>query len=83
MKKEFIAADEPKLTPGEIAVSSFQSGDQEAIERCKDTFAAAISQMHYLRRESEDAEVKRMCSVAITEATTAQMWAVRALSYPV
>ena len=36
--------------------------------------------MDALRKTTESAEVKRMCSIAITEAQTAQMWAVKALT---
>lgn len=37
--------------------------------------------MNYLRQLTEDPEVKRMASVAITEAQTAQMWAVKAITW--
>jgi hypothetical protein len=37
--------------------------------------------MNYLRLQSDDPEVKRMASVAITEAQTAQMWAIKAITW--
>jgi len=70
------------LTFGEAAVGlSFNpSGDPEVYE-CKRQFAAVIDQMHRLRESSASPDVKRMASVAITEAQTAQMWAVKAITW--
>ena len=56
------------------------SGD-DAVAKCKQIFADAIDQMHQLRNATESNEVKRMASVAITEAQTAQMWAVKAITW--
>lgn len=70
------------LTFGEAAVGlSFNpSGDPEVYE-CKRQFASAIDQMHRLRESTNNPDVKRMASVAITEAQTAQMWAVKAITW--
>lgn len=69
-------------TFGERAVGgSFIAGDNPAVHGCRATFALAIDQMHWLRSLSDDPEVKRMASVAITQAQTAQMWAVKALAW--
>lgn len=70
------------LSFGERAVGlAFNpSGDPE-VYACKSTFARAIDQMNDLRNSTEDPEIKRMASVAITEAQTAQMWAVKALTW--
>lgn len=40
-----------------------------------------FDQMNDLRTSSSSPEVKRMASVAITEMQTAQMWAVKALTW--
>jgi hypothetical protein len=37
--------------------------------------------MNFLRESTESSEVKRMVSIAITEAQTAQMWAVKAITW--
>lgn len=69
-------------TFGEKAVGlSFNpSGDSE-VEACKREFAAAIDRMNSLRERTTNPEIKRMASVAITEAQTAQMWAVKAITW--
>lgn len=69
-------------TFGEKAVGlSFNPSGDDAVAQCKGEFARAIDRMHTLRATSDDPEVKRMASVAITEAQTAQMWAVKAITW--
>jgi hypothetical protein len=69
-------------TFGEKAVGlSFNPSGESAVDTCKRGFAAVIDQMNELRAASDNAEVKRMASVAITEAQTAQMWAVKAITW--
>lgn len=71
-----------ELTFGEKAVGlTFDPSSNPDVDNCKRIFAAAIDQMHALRENSTDPEVKRMASVAITEAQTAQMWAVKAITW--
>ena len=71
-----------KQTYGEKAVGlSFNPTNDSAVDKCKRTFAEAIDQLNNLRNQTESQEVKRMCSVAITEAQTAQMWALKAITY--
>ena len=71
-----------ELTFGERAVGlTFNPSQDPAVYSCKSAFARVIDQMHDLRAASNDAEVKRMASVAITEAQTAQMWAVKAITW--
>lgn len=73
---------ERPLTFGEKAVGlTFNPSGDEAVAKCKRIFADAIDQMHVLRLNTADPEVGRMCSLAITEAQTAQMWAVKALTW--
>ena len=69
-------------TFGQKAVGlSFNPSGDDAVAQCKQRFADAIDQMNDLRTSSSSPEVKRMASVAITELQTAQMWAVKALTW--
>ncbi len=71
-----------ELTYGQKAVGlKFNPSGDDAVARCKQMFADVIDQMNDLRVSSTDPEVKRMCSVAITEAQAAQMWAVKAITW--
>lgn len=57
---------------------------QDEIRRVKQTkqhFDAAITYLLVLRDSYHDAEVQRMFSVAITNAETASMWAVRGITH--
>ena len=74
--------EQRKLTYGEMAVGlTFNPSNDDAVTACKAGFAILINQMNDLRNATENPEVKRMCSVAITEAQTAQMWAVKAITW--
>ena len=69
-------------TFGQKAVGlSFNPSNDDEVARCKLIFAQAIDQLDSLRRTSENPEVKRLASVAITEAQGAQMWAVKAITW--
>lgn len=70
------------LTFGERAVGlTFNpSGDAEVLA-FKREFASIIDRLDALRTTSSDPDVKRMASVAITEAQTSQMWAVKAVTW--
>jgi len=59
----------------------FNPSGMSEVDRVKLRFAEAIDVMDSLRKSTQDPEVKRLCSVAITEAQTAQMWAVKALTW--
>lgn len=73
---------EKELSYGEKAVGlTFNPSNDPAVQEAKETFAKVIDQMAALREKSDNPEVKRMCSVAITEAQTAQMWAVKAITW--
>lgn len=78
-----IAANPDRpLTFGEKAVGlTFNPSQDPAVYSCKSAFAACIDQMDALRNSTDNADVKRMASIAITEAQTAQMWAVKALTW--
>jgi hypothetical protein len=74
--------DERAQSFGEKAVGlSFNPSGDDAVSQCKSGFAALIDQMNHLRTTSENPEVKRMASVAITFAQSAQMWAVKAITW--
>jgi hypothetical protein len=69
-------------TFGQKAVGlAFNPSNDDAVAKCKQAFADTIDQMNELRNSSESPEVKRMASIAITEAQTAQMWAVKAITW--
>ncbi|MGX2948583.1 Acb2/Tad1 domain-containing protein [Frederiksenia canicola] len=69
-------------TYGQKAVGlSFNPSSNDEITKCKQIFADAIDQLNDLRNATTSPEVKRMCSVAITDAQSAQMWAVKALTW--
>lgn len=70
-----------ELTFGQKAagVSFNPSGDPEVAE-IKQDFAVIIDRLNTLRGPA-DPEVARMLSIAITEAQTAQMWAVKAVTW--
>ena len=47
----------------------------------KTAFANIVDVLNKKRFHTEDAEAKRLLSIAITEAQTAQMWAVKAITW--
>jgi hypothetical protein len=74
--------EQRELTYGEKAVGlTFNPSNDDAVSACKAAFAIVINQVNDLRNTTDNAEVKRMCSIAITEAQTAQMWAVKAITW--
>jgi hypothetical protein len=75
-------AQQRELSYGEKAVGlNFNPGQSHEVHKCKKEFADVIDRMNYLRLQSQDAEVQRMASIAITEAQSAQMWAVKAITW--
>lgn len=76
------AAPDRPMSFGERAVGlQFNPSNQTAVYQCKSKYAALIDQLEARRQSTDDAETKRLCSIAITEAQTAQMWAVKALTW--
>lgn len=74
--------EQREQTFGEKAVGlTFNPSNSNEVDKCKREFAAIIDRMNYLRNLTEDPEVRRMASIAITEAQTAQMWAVKAITW--
>ena len=73
---------ERELTFGEKACGvSFNPGNNTAVADIKNDFAELVDKLHNTRSADNDPEVKRMLSVAITEVQTAQMWAVKAVTW--
>ena len=69
-------------TYGEKACGvSFNPGNNPHVDSIKKSFAAIVDDLNVLRGTTDNAEIKRMLSVAITEAQTAQMWAVKAVTW--
>lgn len=70
------------LTFGEKAVGlAFNPSGDPAVYACKAGFARLIDQMNDLRASATSPEVKRHASIAITEMESAQMRAVKALTW--
>lgn len=71
-----------ELTLGQKAVGlKFNPSGDDAVGQAKQKFAEAIDQLNDLRITTESGEVKRMCCIAITACQTAQMWAVKAITW--
>jgi hypothetical protein len=71
-----------KLTFGQKACGvSFNPGGPAVVNEIKKDFATIVDNLHAIRLVTDNAEVKRMLSIAITEAQTAQMWAVKAVTW--
>lgn len=60
---------------------SFNPGGNEAVASIKNGYAAIVDDLNLRRELATDPEVKRMLSIAITETQTAQMWAVKAVTW--
>ena len=72
---------EKELTYGEKAVGlNFNPSEDWKVRRIKELYAEIIDTMNNLRDSEATPELKRLASVAITEAQTAQMRAVKALT---
>lgn len=68
------------LTFGEKAVGlTFNPGGSTAVDVVKRDYAKIIDQLNNMRTPERN-EKNRLISVAITEAQTAQMWAVKAIT---
>lgn len=71
-----------ELTFGQKAVGiSFNPSQDPSVKLLKELFAAAIDAMDLMRGNTTNPKKKRMLSIAITEAQTAQMWAVKAVTW--
>lgn len=71
-----------ELTFGEKAVGlEFNPSGDSDVWKVKRHIADLIDELHIKRSESDNQEIKRMLSIAITDLQTAQMWAVKALTW--
>lgn len=71
-----------ELTYGEKAVGiNFNPDQREDVKICKETFATAIDQLDAMRVPTNSGEKNRLLSAAITQIQTAQMWAVKAITW--
>lgn len=69
-------------TYGEKAVGlSFNPSADPKVDRLKRLYADIIDLMNETRASAGLGEATRLCSVAITEAQGAQMWAVKAVTW--
>lgn len=70
-------------TFGQKAVGiNFNPSNLGPVDRVKQHYANVIDGLNDLRNSVEATpEVKRLCSIAITEAQGAQMWAVKAITW--
>ncbi|MFY8160487.1 MAG: DUF7681 family protein [Candidatus Kapaibacteriota bacterium] len=71
-----------ELTYGQKAVGiTFNPSNDDKVGMCKQKYAELIDDMNNLRSETTSQEVKRMCSIAITELQAAQMWSVKSITW--
>lgn len=69
------------LNFGELAVGlTFNPSGDEKVQKLKELYAEIINLLNDDRADNRD-ERARLASVAITEAQTAQMWAVKAITF--
>ena len=77
-----VQAPARELTFGEKAVGlSFNPSGTMVVNTIKTLYAAVIDELNTARTAAESPEAKRQYSVAITEAQTSQMWAVKAATW--
>jgi hypothetical protein len=70
------------MSYGESAVGlTFNPSGSRDVDECKRLFAEIIDNLNDAREGESDSEKKRLFSIAITEAQTAQMWAVKAITW--
>ena len=71
-----------ETTYGERAVGlSFNPSGDPMVQRLKELYAQIIDICHSARSDNKSPEVIRLWSVAVTEAQTSQMWAVKAATF--
>lgn len=69
-------------TYGQKAVGvNFNPSGEGTVDRAKQHYANIIDMADFVRNTSTSQEQKRLASIAITEAQTATMWLVKALTW--
>ena len=72
----------PQLSFGQKAVGlTFNPGWSDEVNKVKQIMAVVIDEMNDLRSSTKSQEMKRLCSVAITELQGSQMWCVKAITW--
>lgn len=72
------------LSYGEQAVGlTFNPSNDVDVQKVKELYAQIIDLCNLKRAELTPGEKSRLFSVAITEAQTAQMWAVKAITWKI
>lgn len=66
---------------GKAVGLTFNPSNLLAVQVIKTDCANLINELNQSREDATDGEVKRMLSIAITELQTAQMWAVKAITW--
>jgi len=74
-------APAPAPAPAPTGYRDLSSDEARRVAKVKADFSDLIGYINALRDSVHDAEVQRMYSVAITNAETASMWAVRAITH--
>ncbi len=70
-----------EMTYGEKAVGlTFNPSNDQNVQKVKELYAQIIDLVHEMKNPTPS-EKGRLLSIAITEAQTAQMWAVKAITY--
>lgn len=70
-----------EMTYGEKAVGlTFNPSGDENVQKVKELYAQIIDIVHEMKTPGPD-EKNRLLSIAITEAQTAQMWAVKGITF--
>lgn len=70
------------LTFGQKAVGiTFNPGGHALVNAIKEKAAEYIDLLNEAKNATDNGEIKRMLSIAITEAQTSQMWAVKAVTW--
>ena len=76
-----MAEEKKELTYGERAVGlNFNPGNNPDVQDVKEMYGDIIDRLHNMKTP-EQSERNRLISIAITEAQTAQMWAVKAITF--
>lgn len=75
--------EKKELTFGEKAVGiNFNPGGNESVNRIKALYAEIIDHCNGMIQGNLNPEAIRLYKIAITEAQAAQMWAVKAITWP-
>ncbi len=74
--------EDREMTFGEKACGvSFNPDGNPTVAQIKADFAALVDNLHNVREVCNNGDKARMLSIAITELQTAQMWAVKAVTW--